>query len=138
MSRIYPHANPNNPEAIEKIVSSLCYLSMGLAGLLYIIIQGRNSQSSFFRFNFLQSILLGIFCFLLQWTAQALFTVAKGILSLFGAAINNLDLVSLAAQSTALLSNFGYLFILYGCIWSLLGKPAEIPFVSRIARQQMR
>src|SRR5580693_6264968 len=84
MSPPYKRFNPQQPEMIEKIVSSLCYLSMGLVGLLYIIFSGRNSQSPFFRFNFLQSIILGIFSCLLSWTGQAVFSILNGIFGLAG------------------------------------------------------
>lgn len=139
MPPIYPRFNQQKPETVEKVVSSLCYLSMGLVGLLYIVIQGRNSQSPFFRFNFLQSIILGIFCWLLSWTEQAVLSILSGIFGLAGGALSNIlpTVMTGIVFLTGLITKIGYLFMLYGCIWTLLGKNCEIPFVSRIVRQKM-
>ena len=140
MPPIYPRFNLSKPELVEKIVSALCYLSMGLVGLLYIIISGRSSHSPFFRFNFLQSIILGIVCYLLSWTEQAVISILSGIFNLAGGSLSNTlpTIMSGITLTIDLISKVGYLLILYGFVWALLGKYAEIPFVSKIVRQQLR
>jgi uncharacterized membrane protein len=137
MPPIYPRFNQRQPETKERIVSSLCYLSMGFIGLLYIIFSGRNSQSPFFRFNFLQSIILGIFSCLLSWTEQAVFSILNGIFGLAGSNVLPM-LMSGIVLIAGLIAKFAYLLMLYGFIWAILGKQAEIPFLSNIVRQQMR
>ena len=122
------------------MISGLCYLSVGLIGLLYIIVSGKSSQSPFFRFHFLQSIILGVFGCLLNWTASAFVSILAGMLGLFGEAGSG-PAYWLTSGIQFLLHNIylaGLLLLGYGAIWALLGKYAEIPFVSNIVRQQIR
>jgi uncharacterized membrane protein len=128
----------NSPSWKERVIAGICYLTMGLAGLLYIILSGKSNQSTFFRFHFLQAIILGILLFLLGGTEGALSAVLGGIFGL----INNGQIAS------AILFPIGLLFkgvniviilaLAYGSIWAFLGKLAEVPLISKIVRQQMR
>jgi uncharacterized membrane protein len=60
----------NNPtDQRMRIMSALCYMSSGIIGLLYILLNGRNNESTFFRFHFIQAILLGIFTMLISFLA---------------------------------------------------------------------
>ncbi len=61
--------NQRGPDMVERVISGLCYLSFGLIGLLYIIVSGKSANSEFFRFHFMQAIVLGILGVLLGWTA---------------------------------------------------------------------
>lgn len=135
-----PWINPRQPDVQEKVISGLCYLSVGLIGLLYIIVSGKSSQSSFFRFHFLQSIILGVLGCLLNWTANAFVSILGGMLGLFGEAGSGPS-YWVATSIQFLLHNIylaGILLLGYGAIWAFLGKYAEIPFVSNIVRQQIR
>jgi uncharacterized membrane protein len=142
MPTIYPRFNQkqSGPDKKEKIVSSLCYLSMGIVGLLYIIFSGRNSQSPFFRFNFLQSIVLWILSWLMGRAQEALVSTLAGIFGLAGALTANiLPMITLGISViSGLITSVLYLVILYGCIWAMLGKNVEIPFISKVVRQNMR
>lgn len=139
-----PWTNLNQPTTLEKVIGGLCYLTFGLAGLLYIILGGRRDQSEFFRFHFLQSILLGIIGLILGWTSSIFVTLVSSIMM---AMANFIPAISqeLVAQVSAGLSlglgyimNAGVLLLLYGMIFSFLGKYAEIPLISNIVRQQLR
>jgi uncharacterized membrane protein len=135
-----PWINPREPEVVEKVIAGLCYLSVGLIGLLYIILGGKSSRSPFFRFHFLQSILLGILGYLLSWTAGAFAAILGGILGLLGEAANGPS-YWLQTGISFLFHNVyiaGVLLLAYGAILAFLGKYAEIPFVSNIVRQQIR
>jgi hypothetical protein len=135
-----PWLNPRQPETLEKIISALCYLSVGLIGLLYIILSGKDSNSPFFRFHFLQAILLGILGYLLGWTASAFTSVLGGLLGMFGQA-GSVPGHWLSTGIGFLLHNIylaGLLLLGYGAVWALLGKYAEIPFISNIVRRQIR
>lgn len=139
-----PWTNLNQPTTLEKVVASLCYLTFGLAGLLYIILGGRRDQSDFFRFHFLQSILLGIIGLILGWTSGIFVTLITGILATlanFIPAISQ-ELVAQVGAGVGLglgyITNAGLLLLLYGMIFAIMGRYAEIPLISNITRQQMR
>lgn len=135
-----PWINQRQPDVQEKVISGLCYLTVGLIGLLYIVLNGKSSSSSFFRFHFLQSILLGVLGCLLNWTAGAFMSILSGMLGMFG------DLGSgpsywIMTSISFLVHNIsvaGILLLGYGAVLAFMGKIAEIPFVSNLVRQQIR
>jgi uncharacterized membrane protein len=135
---IMPWIKSNQPVIVERAVAGICYLTLGLAGLLYIIVTGNKTQSLFFRFHFLQSIMLGIFLFLFQMAYGALSQILGGILNL----IPGLHGGSLVMEPIAVLMQCINALVLilcaYGAIFALMGKQAEIPGLSRLVRQQMR
>jgi uncharacterized membrane protein len=137
-SEIMPWIKSNQPVIVERTVAGICYLTVGLAGLLYIIVTGNKTQSLFFRFHFLQSIMLGIFLFLFQMAYGALSQILGGILGL----IPGLHGGAVLMEPIAVLMQGVNILILvlcaYGAIFAFLGKQAEIPGVSRLVRQQMR
>lgn len=135
-----PWINQRQPDVQEKAISGVCYLTVGLIGLLYIILSGKSANSPFFRFHFLQSILLGVLGCLLNWTAGAFVSILGGMLGMFGEAASGPSSVILNGI-TFLIHNIylaGILLLGYGAIWAFLGKYAEIPFVSNLVRQQIR
>ncbi|HEY9787218.1 MAG TPA: hypothetical protein V6D17_17645 [Candidatus Obscuribacterales bacterium] len=127
-----------SPDTIVRIVSALCYLTVGLAGIIYIIFQGKHSQAMFFRFHFLQSIILGIIGLLLGWTIGIFVNISEGILGLFPGISNPGQIVGSIAFGMQMLLNLGSLLMLYGLIFSLIGRYAEIPLISKLVRQQLR
>lgn len=129
--------NESKPSILERIIGGVCYLTMGLVGLLYIIISGRSGQSTFFRFHFLQSIILGIIGVLLNWTSGIFLSLLGGILRMFSPEIAGTAAYWLDFSIVNIL-RAAYLLLVYGMIWAFLGKYAEIPFISNLVRQQMR
>jgi len=127
----------SQPDVKERIIAGLCYVTFGLVGLLYIIISGRSGQSSFFRFHFLQSIILGILGVLCNWTSSIFIGLLTGILSMFGAAFAQ-QAVGVVDFTLVVVIRAAYLLLGYGMLWAFLGKYAEIPFISNLVRQQMR
>jgi uncharacterized membrane protein len=132
-----PWMNESTPSGADRVVGGLCYLTMGLAGLLYIIIGGKRGQSSFFRFHFLQSIVLGIISLLLSWSSNVFIMFISSIAGMFGADLAP-TIVGWVGFAVDIVSKVGLLLLVYGMIWAFLGKYAEIPFISNIVRQQMR
>ena len=124
------------PDTLERLIAGLCYLTLGLAGLIYTIIQGRYARTNFFRFHFLQSILLGIFGMLINWTSSIFVSIVGGILQMIPGMGPEMIMVLPLAVSWIL--RIGMLLLVYGLVMSLLGKEAQIPVVSNIVRQQLR
>jgi uncharacterized membrane protein len=124
------------PDTLERLMAGLNYLTLGLAGLIYTIIQGRYSRTNFFRFHFLQAILLGLFGMLLNWTSDIFVSIVGGLLQLipgFGP-----QMIIFIPITVFWIVRVGMLLLLYGLVMALLGKEAEIPVVSKIVRQQLR
>lgn len=127
------------PSPVERIVGILCYLTSGIAGIIYIIINRSHQQSDFFRFHFLQSIVLGIMSMLLGWALQASAMILGPLIGMLLQALSGAGIV---IGSVAEVLNFGmwifYLLPLYGAVMAGLGKYAPIPLLSDVVRNQMR
>lgn len=121
----------------ERIISGLCYVTFGLLGLLYIIISGRSGQSGFFRFHFLQSIVLGILGMLISWSGNIFISLMGGLVGLMGPAIAA-PIIGGVNTTLLVVMWLGYILLGYGMLWAFMGKYAEIPFVSNLVYQQMR
>lgn len=134
-----PWTNERGPSTLERVIAGICYLTFGLAGLLYIIISGQRSQSQFFRFHFLQSIVVGIIGFLLSWCSGILVQILGGVLSALSPMLggNGPQVTYWIAQTVVIVGNAFYFLLLYGMIWAFMGKFAEIPFISDVVRRQM-
>lgn len=132
-----PSFSPKNPVAVERTVAGLCYLSGGLIGLLYIIISRSRSQSMFFRFHFLQSMILVALGILINLTVGIMQNIVGGMLGLLNLGSPGVVL-SYIALGIQLIVNAGFLLMIYGMIMAFLGKYAEIPVISPLVRQNMR
>jgi uncharacterized membrane protein len=130
----------NSPSNLEKIIAGICYFTAGIAGIIYIVLSRSSSQSNFFRFHFLQSIILCIIALLLNMGTDVFVSLAGALLGIvdnfiphaYGAGI---QFVSLGIK----IISFAFLLLMtYGAVFAFLGKYAEIPLISNIARQQMR
>lgn len=135
-----PWRQQDNPTALERVISVACYLTAGIAGILYIIISRSSYQTNFFRFHFMQSIILGIIALLIGWasnffamTITPFFRLLDGLLPGSGGMIAN----GIVMLVQAVIMAFG-LLPFYGVLFAALGKYAEIPFISNVVRQQMR
>lgn len=131
--------NRNSPSLTERVVCILCYITSGIAGIIYIIITRSQSQSEFFRFHFLQSIVLGIISLLLSWALQAAAVALGPIISALLEALSGAGIViGTVTQVLSLFMGIFMLLPLYGAIMAGLGKYAQIPLISDVVRNQMR
>ena len=134
-----PWLNDKGASKLERVIAGFCYLTFGLIGLLFIIISGQRGQSSFFRFHFLQSIVLGIIFMLIQWCSgilvQLLLALMNMIAPLVGGSAATIS-VYLFGAVDIFFKAYLLLFV-YGMIWAFMGKLAEIPLISDIIRRQM-
>ncbi len=125
---------------LERVVGGICYLTFGLAGLLFIILSGKRGQSQFFRFHFLQSIVLGIISLLLSWCSGIFIQMVGSLLSgLAASGVGAVEQIMFWTQRSlyVVITAFNLLLV-YGLILSFLGRYAEIPFISDVVRRQMR
>lgn len=123
----YANFKKSGPATMEKVVGALCYLTGGIAGIIYIIISRSSYQSEFFRFHFLQAIVISIISLLLGWCVNFFYVlVPPGLIP-----------VSAGLVQTVVSLPF-FLLAIYGLVSSLLGKYCEIPWLSNVVRNQMR
>jgi uncharacterized membrane protein len=129
----------SGPSTLEKVIAGLCYLTSGLAGLLFIIINGQSRQSEFFRFHFLQSIILGIIALIFSWCSGVFTQIFFGILSALTPALGEAapTIAKVISMAMVVVQNAFYLLILYATVWAFIGKKAEIPFISPIVWRRM-
>ena len=138
MKKTMPSNKQINAEVVERVIAGLCYLTGGLIGLLYIIISRSQSQSMFFRFHFLQSMIILVLGILISWTNNILQNILGGIFGLLNLATIGSQVVAIIGLVLTLAMKAGSLLLLYGMIWAFLGKYAEIPLISPLVRQNMR
>ncbi|MCC6977899.1 MAG: hypothetical protein IT343_06230 [Candidatus Melainabacteria bacterium] len=126
----------NNTEMLERAMAGLCYLTVGISGLIYTIIGGRFARTNFFRTHFLQAILLGIMGMLLGSCSSILANILGGILEMIPGM--NSGMVMFIPITIAWIIRLGMLLLVYGLVMSLLGKYAPIPMITKLVNQQMR
>lgn len=134
-----PWFSSSTPSTAERVVAVLSYLSSGLAGIIYVIATGNRSQSMFFRFHFLQSIMTGIFGFLLQWCAGLMLSISTGIASalIFLGPAMSVVVGNTLILIIGLISKAAWLLVLYCAFMAALAKYAEVPFISDMVRRNM-
>ena len=125
----------SNTDGLERILAGLNYLTLGLSGLIYTMIQGRYARTTFFRFHFLQAILLGIFGLLINMSSSIFVNIVGGLMGLIPGGEQT---IMWLPTVIAWIIQIGSLLLLYGLVFALMGKEAEVPIVSTIVRQQLR
>ena len=73
---------------------------------------------------------------LINMTASIFVNIVGGILQLIPGGGD--QIVGWMPTAIGWVVQIGYVLLLYGLVFSLMGKEAEIPVVSKIVRQQMR
>ncbi|GEM_PF-1225855 len=111
-----------------------------LIGIVYILAKGPGCDRSFFRFHFYQSIFLSVLLFLIQALGTGMSGIIIGTIRLFEGMIGSGTVGFLTENLTmvtyVLMAPF-VLLVPYGMIMSLLGRYADIPWVSRVIRSNM-
>ena len=128
----------NKPYPIERIVSSLSYITMGFAGFIYMLIGlfTRAQLRPFAQYHIFQSIFISILFFLLNYTFAFILNVLSYIPfinKLVAQLTFLLNAPLLLSYSIIQLVVFG--LILYLTITSLLGMYTRIPYISDIIDQ---
>jgi hypothetical protein len=128
------------PEKAAAAASYLPCMIGFLIGIVYILAKGPGCDRSFFRFHFYQAIFLSVLMFLIQALGSGMSGVIIGTMRLFEGLIGtgtvgflseNMNLVTMVLMAPFVL------LVPYGMIFSLMGKYADIPWVSRVIRSNM-
>lgn len=129
----------NEPNPIERIISSASYLTAGMAGFIWIIIAAflKKTIKPFLMYHIMQSIFLSIAYFLfIELYKLAFIAFAKIPLLNIGAYfINNILFNPLPIfWGLSLLQVFTTAVILYLAITSFMGLYSYVPWVSDIIK----
>lgn len=129
----------DEPEILEKLVSAAtylpCWIGFGI-GILFILFNGKGCNNRFFRFNFYQGALLGLLGSVIIMGMGYLVGLMEGLLAMAG-----LSMAEAGQAAGYVIWSFMVAFqllALYGLVFSLLGRFAEIPFISDVIRQNIR
>ena len=125
----------------EKAISALCYFPMGFfIGIGYILFNGAGSNNKFFRFNFFQSIILQILITIIQMGSQSVTGIFVSFIKAAGGALGGVpyNVIEAIYMTVGIFVTAFSLLLFYGIIWTILGKYAEIPFISDVVRQNLR
>ena len=129
-----------NSETTMRVISAVCYLTGGIAGLIYAILNGRSSKDGYFRFHFIQALLISMLYMFFSWCEGAIGNILGGVLSAFGSA--GADAGGSVGYGLSLLMTLVrwiyMLAMLLGVIQSLRGKYLEIPGISAMVRSNIR
>lgn len=129
-----------NSETTMRVMSAVSYLTGGIAGLIYAMMNGRSSKDDFFRYHFMQALLVTMLFVFFSWCECHLVSIFSGILGIFGSAGAEASGMLGTALSLILLGvKLLYLLIVIaGVVQSFRGKYLDIPVVSKLIRINMR
>ncbi len=127
------------PEVLEKVISAAtylpCWVGFGI-GILFILFEGKGSRNAFFRFHFYQGALIGLLSTVIVMSMGYLVGLLDALLAMVG-----LDAGQASQAAGQVIWSFVIAFQLldlYGLVYALMGKFAEIPFISDVIRQNIR
>ncbi len=129
------------PDVKEKIGAGLTYLTLGIWGLIWLLISSRSyfDQKDFIRFHCYQSIFVGLLFMFIPQGFAILFSLIIQIIGLIP--LSSLITDALHAVHGVLQTIFHYgllALIIYCVISSLFGKYTNIPYISQIANRMLR
>ena len=130
-----------DPDLLEKIISAVCYLPIGFfVGIGYILFNGKGSHNRFFRYNFYQAIFLSVLLLVISEVLKVTDDILISILHSFTGVLGEVTVYRATAAIVwiaDILLKALFLLLPYGLIWSLMGKYADIPFISDVIRRQV-
>lgn len=131
----------DEPHAIERIISSLSYLTAGLAGFIYILIGAVAGMRlrPFVQYHIFQSLFLSIAYFLASWLFRFIgdvLAVIPVINQIYAQIVFWLNMPTIGHFS--LIQACVYTVVIYLAISSFAGKYSYLPFVSDIINHNIR
>lgn len=129
------------PNIKEKIGAAVAYLTLGIWGLIWLLISGKNyfDQKDFIRFHCYQSIFVGLLYMFIPQGFAILFSLAVQIIGLISKAAFITDSMHVIHGIIQSVFHYGLLaLVIYCVIVSLFGKYTNIPYISQIANRMLR
>lgn len=129
------------PDIKEKIGAMIAYLTLGIWGLIWLILSRRTyyDQKDFVRFHCFQSIFIGILYMFIPQGLAILFSLITQIFSFIPGIdfiVNSIHVVHGILQS--IIHYGGLVLILYCVIFCLYGRYTNIPWISQMINRMLR
>lgn len=122
---------------IEKIISVLSYISLGIIGLIVMLIaySQKKRLRTFLNYNVVQSVVIGVFLAIFKCVFDLILTIFSKIafLDFIAASINILfsfEIIRIYNLSFSLSEIFVYILLIYIIVGVVLGRIFYIPFLS--------
>ncbi len=133
-------SSSSEPYMIEKIVSALSYLTMGMAGFIWLILGlfTKASLRPFLKYHIYQSIFISIVFVILSYLLGFIVNILSfipfinRITAQFVFLLNMPFLFGMSVIQTCI-----YVFLTYLAVTSFMGKYSYIPYVSDIIGQNV-
>ena len=129
------------PNVKDKIGAAVTYLTLGIWGLIWLLISSRNyfDQKDFIRFHCYQSIFVGLLFMFIPQGFSILFSLIIQIIGLIPGTLPVIEPIHVFHGILQTAFHYGLLgLIIYCVIFSLFGKYTNIPYVSQIANRMLR
>ncbi len=129
------------PNIKDKIGAAVTYLTLGIWGLIWLLISSRNyfDQKDFIRFHCYQSIFVGLLYMSIPQGFAILFSLIIqiiGLIPIVSPLTNGLHVAHGVLQTAF---HYGLLaLVIYCVVFSLFGKYTNIPYISQIANRMLR
>lgn len=125
---------------VDKLISIATYLTMGLAGFIYLIIitLQKATMKPFLKYHIMQSIFVSILLYVITLIAQIIVGVARHV-----PFVNDIIATMLGILMGPLVFGFSVLnalvvcLIIYLCIGAIRSKYSYIPWVSDNIKQML-
>ena len=129
------------PDTKEKIGCAISYLTLGIWGLIWLLLSRTPaySQKDFIRFHCFQSIFIGILYMFFPYGVSILFSLITQIINLIpGTSFISQALHVIHGSIQSLITLGGLAIVIYCVIFCLYGKYTNIPWVSQMINRMLR
>ena len=125
----------HKPDAIERIISALTYMTSGGAGFVWLILALllRKNVTNFLMYHILQSIFISMAFWIVSFLAQMIYVILYRI-PLINAIPYYLNYPISFALNLSILQIFTTIVILYLAITAFMGYYSYLPVVSDIIK----
>ncbi|MBQ8887048.1 MAG: hypothetical protein IJY61_05035 [Candidatus Gastranaerophilales bacterium] len=137
--------NSYKVQPLEKIISILSYFSMGIVGLIWLIIAfvTKKHLKFFLKYNIVQSLVISIFLAIFKLILDIILSVLALIPFLTGAiaTINwfiSIKVISIFYFSFSIFELLIYILLIYITIGIFIGKIFYVPILSHIINKTMK
>ena len=140
MAKVY-NLHSQMPSWKEKAGAAIAYLTLGIWGLVWLLLSGRSyfDQKDFVRFHCYQSLFLGMLYIFIPHGLSIFFSLIIQIITLIpGTSFVASSLHSFHSILQMVIHYGGLGLIIYCAILSLFGKYTNVPWISQIINRMLR
>lgn len=129
------------PNIKEKLGASLTYLTLGIWGLIWLLLSRKHyyDQKDFVRFHCFQSIFIGVLYMFIPQGFAIFFSLLIQIIRLIPDTFFLINIIHSIHGILQILIQYGSIVLIVYCvIFCLYGKYTNIPWVSQLINRMLR